>query len=88
VEVRGGNDAGGSWMEIEDDGPGMDEAQRRAALERGTRLDEQRPGNGLGLAIVADLVKINGGRLALVRSRLGGLAVHVWLPDRLFQPAD
>lgn len=88
VEVHGGNDTGGSWMEIEDDGPGMDEAQRRDALARGTRLDEQRPGSGLGLAIVADLVKINGGRLRLDRSRLGGLAVRVWLPDRPFLPAD
>ncbi len=88
VEMRGGSDAGGSWMEVEDDGPGMDAAQRQAALARGARLDEQRPGSGLGLAIVADLVKLNGGRLALTRSRLGGLAVRVWLPDRPFQPAD
>lgn len=88
VEMRGGSDAGGSWLEVEDDGPGMDEAQRQAALARGARLDEQRPGSGLGLAIVADLVKLNGGRLELARSRLGGLAVRVWLPDRPFQTAD
>ncbi|MBB3184223.1 signal transduction histidine kinase [Halomonas fontilapidosi] len=86
VEVSGGNDAGGSWLEVEDDGPGMDKAQRQAALTRGARLDEQRPGNGLGLAIVADLVKLSGGRLELARSPLGGLAVRVWLPDRPFQP--
>ncbi|WP_280554449.1 ATP-binding protein [Halomonas sp. 25-S5] len=87
VEMDGGSDDGGSWMAVEDDGPGMDEAQRQAALGRGARLDEQHPGNGLGLAIVADLVKLNGGRLALDRSRLGGMAVRVWLPDRPFQPA-
>ncbi|MGM0693474.1 MAG: sensor histidine kinase [Pseudomonadota bacterium] len=87
VEMRGGSDAEGSWLEVEDDGPGMDEAQRQAALARGARLDEQRPGNGLGLAIVADLVKLNGGRLELARARLGGLAVRVWLPDRPFRPA-
>ncbi|MEQ6888782.1 HAMP domain-containing sensor histidine kinase [Halomonas sp. CS7] len=88
VELRGDGDAEGSWLEIEDDGPGMDEAQRQAALARGARLDEQHPGSGLGLAIVADLVKLNGGRLELARSRLGGLAVRVWLPDRPFQPAE
>lgn len=88
VEMHGGRDDGGSWMAVEDDGPGMDQAQRQAALGRGARLDEQQPGNGLGLAIVADLVKLNGGRLALDRSRLGGLAVRVWLPDRPFQSTD
>jgi signal transduction histidine kinase len=86
--MRGGSDAEGSWLEVEDDGPGMDEVQRQAALARGARLDEQRPGNGLGLAIVADLVKINGGRLELARARLGGLAVRVWLPDRPFRATE
>ena len=82
VILAGRSEAGGSWLEVEDDGPGMSEAQRRQAMARGARLDEVRSGSGLGLAIVADLVALHGGSLSLGRSRLGGLAVRVWLPTR------
>src|SRR5690554_2194287 len=82
VILAGRSEAGGSWLEVEDDGPGMSEAQRRQAMARGARLDEVRSGSGLGLAIVADLVALHGGSLSLDRSRLGGLAVRVWLPTR------
>lgn len=64
---------------VEDDGPGIPEAQRREALARGRRLDETKPGTGLGLAIVADLVKEYGGSLGLARSALGGLKATVTL---------
>ncbi|MFY0991181.1 sensor histidine kinase [Halomonas sp. C05BenzN] len=80
VILGGRSEAGGSWLEVEDDGPGMSEAQRHQAMARGARLDEVCSGSGLGLAIVADLVALHGGRLSLDRSRLGGLAVRVWLP--------
>src|SRR5271165_2274924 len=40
--------------EIDDDGPGLDPAARTEALERGKKLDESRPGSGLGLSIVAE----------------------------------
>ncbi|WP_234246499.1 sensor histidine kinase [Billgrantia desiderata] len=70
----------GLWLCVEDDGPGMNEAQRQAAMGRGARLDEQRSGSGLGLAIVADLVALHGGRLTLDTSPLGGLSARVWLP--------
>lgn len=66
---------------IEDDRPGIDEAQRRGLLERGSRLDENRPGHGLGLAIVSDIVDLYGGNIRLEDSaRLGGLKVVVELP--------
>lgn len=66
-------------LSIEDDGPGIPEAEAREALKRGRRLDETKPGTGLGLAIVADLVNEYGGRLALERSALGGLKAVVEL---------
>ncbi len=66
---------------IEDDGPGMPDADHALALTRGTRLDEAGPpGAGLGLAIVADLAALHGGRLALERSDLGGLRATLELP--------
>ncbi|MGJ7459047.1 ATP-binding protein [Halomonas sp. RA08-2] len=80
VILSGGEEGGACWIEVSDDGPGMSEAQRQHAMARGARLDEQEPGSGLGLAIVADLAALYGGRLALGRSPLGGLASRVWLP--------
>ncbi|MEP3071206.1 sensor histidine kinase [Maricaulis sp.] len=65
---------------IEDDGPGLDEGEAQAALQRGVRLDEQAPGSGLGLAIVSDLAHAYGGELTLSRSGLGGLSVRIDLP--------
>ncbi len=67
---------------IEDDGPGMSEADYAHALARGTRLDENGPpGTGLGLAIVSDLAALHGGRLGLDRAPLlGGLRARLDLP--------
>ena len=65
---------------IDDDGPGLDEQERAAALERGRRLDESRPGSGLGLSIVADLAAAYGGSLKLDLSPLGGLRATLRLP--------
>lgn len=66
---------------IEDDGPGIPEAQRDAIFERGARLDTGKPGTGLGLAIVRDVAEIYGGTVALEESEdLGGLLVRLRLP--------
>jgi signal transduction histidine kinase len=67
-------------LAIEDDGPGLDEAARAEALRRGGRLDETKPGSGLGLSIVSDLVGAYGGTLTLSRASLGGLRADVRLP--------
>ncbi|MCA3717423.1 MAG: sensor histidine kinase, partial [Brevundimonas sp.] len=65
---------------VEDDGPGLPEDQREAVLKRGTRLDEDAPGSGLGLSIVDDLTRAYGGRLTLGASDLGGLKAVLELP--------
>lgn len=65
---------------IEDDGPGLAEAEREAAMRRGVRLDEKTPGSGLGLDIVLELTQVYGGTLVLGRSELGGLAAVLTLP--------
>ncbi|HWQ87471.1 sensor histidine kinase [Brevundimonas sp.] len=65
---------------VEDDGPGLPEDQREAALERGARLDETTPGSGLGLSIVVELTRAYGGRITLADSDLGGLKVLLELP--------
>ena len=66
---------------IEDDGPGLAEEQLTNVFARGFRLDEQKPGTGLGLNIVKDIVETYKGKVWLTRSKnLGGLKVNVLLP--------
>ncbi len=67
-------------MRIDDNGPGLSEADAQKVLRRGVRLDEKTPGTGLGLDIVKELVDVYGGELALKRSQLGGLLVELRLP--------
>lgn len=65
---------------VEDDGPGLPEDKRRDATRRGKRLDETRPGSGLGLSIVVDLAHLYGGTFQLEDSPLGGLRARLVLP--------
>lgn len=65
---------------IEDDGPGLPADRRADVLKRGARLDEKRPGSGLGLSIVDELARAYGGDLALDDSSMGGLKVEITLP--------
>lgn len=65
---------------IDDDGPGLAPHLRAAATQRGRRLDETKPGSGLGLSIVADLAAGYGGSLHLDDSPAGGLRAELRLP--------
>nr|WP_286179795.1 MULTISPECIES: ATP-binding protein [unclassified Erwinia] len=69
-------------LSVEDDGPGIPEDQRTQVFSRGTRLDEQTDGHGLGLGIVRDIVDTWGGALKLQESEWGGLKVMIELPKR------
>jgi signal transduction histidine kinase len=65
---------------IDDDGPGLAPHLRAQATERGRRLDETKPGSGLGLSIVVDLAAAYGGALELDDSPSGGLRARLRLP--------
>jgi signal transduction histidine kinase len=67
-------------IRIEDDGPGLTDEQAKEVLRRGVRLDEKKPGSGLGLDIVKELVDVYGGSLQLKRSVLGGVLAELRLP--------
>lgn len=67
-------------LTIDDDGPGVAESDIARLGERGTRLDERRPGYGLGLSILAQLVSRYNGHCQFERSPLGGLRVITTLP--------
>jgi signal transduction histidine kinase len=75
-------------LTVEDDGPGLAEANRQKVMERRVKLDERVPGQGLGLPIARDIIEPAGGTLALGGSSLGGLGVTLTLPvARTPQPA-
>jgi signal transduction histidine kinase len=65
---------------IDDDGPGLTEEQRKKVVKRGQRMDESKPGSGLGLSIVADLAHLYKGRFELEPSPEGGLRAKLELP--------
>ena len=59
---------------VDDDGPGLTPAQRDRVARRGSRLDQSKPGSGLGLSIVMELAALYGGHLALGTAPIGGCA--------------
>ena len=72
---------------ISDDGSGLSQEQMNKVFARGFRIDEQKPGTGLGLNIVKDIVETYmKGQVDLQKSkRLGGLEVTIFLPLSMSQ---
>ena len=80
VELRLTESESGYQLCVRDDGPGVEEEVRESLLIRRLRLDEQKPGHGLGLAIVAEIVDRYGGRMSLHNAQNGGFCVEIALP--------
>jgi two-component system sensor histidine kinase PhoQ len=66
---------------VEDDGPGIDGELRHQVLNRGTRADEIQSGQGIGLAMVHELVSAYDGQLSIGESRWGGASIRLVLPS-------
>ena len=67
----------GFLLQVEDDGPGIAADQRERVLTRGARVDESVSGQGIGLAVVRELVDLCGGTLTLSDCELGGARVKI-----------
>ncbi len=68
-------------LEIIDDGPGIPEAQKSRVMDRGVRADPDTEGQGIGLAVVSELVEqVYGGELALLDNTPRGTRVQVRIP--------
>ncbi len=71
-------------LTVDDDGPGVPSEERERIFERFVRLDEARHrdggGAGLGLAVVASVVRACGGTVAVTESPAGGARFEVVLP--------
>ena len=68
------------WLEVEDDGPGLPEADLPRAFERFWRSSELPGGCGLGLAIVAEIAQRHGGSAIALALQPHGLIIRIALP--------
>jgi two-component system sensor histidine kinase PhoQ len=73
-------------IKIEDDGPGIAQDHQEFVLQRGVRLDTLAQGQGIGLAVVTDIMSSYGGQIAVVDSALGGTCVELVFSN--FQALD
>lgn len=86
------NDSGATvlTLTVADDGPGIPAQDAEEMLSRGARgsggkdtdLRGDIPGQGIGLAVVAELVELYGGLIEIGSSGTGGASVSVELPVR------
>lgn len=67
-------------IRVEDDGSGIPARAEGFVIKRGHRIDTQAEGQGLGLAIVSDIIMAYEGNINLERSRLGGASFVIELP--------
>ena len=70
-------------LTVNDDGPGVPEDQVASILDRGQRGHQRGdvPGQGLGLAVVAEIVELYGGSIKVARSAMGGASFELRLPS-------
>lgn len=69
---------------VEDDGKGIAPDQRQFVLQRGARADTLAAGQGIGLAVVSDIVASYSGSITIDASptpSFGGARVTLWLPQ-------
>jgi signal transduction histidine kinase len=79
-QAQADDDRGRVRIIVDDDGPGLSPAEREQVALRGQRLDETKPGSGLGLSIVVELARLYGGALTLGTAPIGGLRAELALP--------
>lgn len=77
VRVRVGDDPTLAQLIVEDDGPGIPSRERIAVLQRFYRVESSRPipGTGLGLSVVAAIIRLHGFDLQLEDARPGVRAI-------------
>ena len=83
VHVSADVDNGKLTLTVEDDGPGIDDADAGQVLLRGARVDESVPGHGIGLAVVREVVASYGGQINISKSALGGARIELRLPGTI-----
>ena len=84
LQVKAGLNGIDGMIEVDviDDGKGIPEAEREAIFERGNRLDEGSEGQGIGLAVVRDIVNSYRGKIEWPDSQ-SGHCVRLLLPGTI-----
>jgi two-component system sensor histidine kinase PhoQ len=81
IRVQVTSDTNWLTLSFDNDGPGIADDKKHFLLERGTRLDTYTEGQGIGLALVSDLVSIYEGKLRIEDSDLGGARIIIQFPN-------
>ena len=81
VCVKRDEQVGSIGISIEDDGPGIAAEQVDTVLQRGTRMDESMPGQGIGLSMANEIITVYDGQLVIAASPLGGTLLRVSFHD-------
>jgi signal transduction histidine kinase len=84
VTLHGAENGHGPAIEVDDDGPGIPSEERARVFEPFRRIDgdagEERPGSGLGLALVAQQARLHDAEVSVEDSPLGGARLRVRFP--------
>jgi two-component system OmpR family sensor kinase len=81
-----GQAASGIILTVDDGGPGLPAESYARGISAFQRFDDSRSresgGSGLGMSIMAAIVRQHGGRIDLNQSPLGGLQTVIFLPNK------
>ncbi|MEJ2212620.1 MAG: ATP-binding protein, partial [Gammaproteobacteria bacterium] len=80
ILVSANRSASGHSIYVEDDGEGISQDDIERLLQRGARADEKMPGQGIGLDIVNEIMRLYRAQLSVSKSQLGGAALHLYFP--------
>lgn len=80
IRVRASTDGQELKVAIEDDGPGVPGEMKKQILTRGARADTTAQGQGIGLAIVVDILSSYRAQLSVDDSDLGGARFNLSIP--------
>lgn len=85
VQIRLGKDSARPQLIVQDDGPGIPANERAAVLQRFYRAERNRPipGSGLGLSVVAAIVRLHDFELVLEDAEPGVRAIIECRPTAL-----
>ena len=78
----------GLTIEIHDDRPGIAKSERKAVFQRGARVDQHTPGQGIGLAVAREIIERYDGQLTTKTSELGGALVRARFPSKRTHQSD
>jgi signal transduction histidine kinase len=86
VEVSARRDGASIVVEVADEGEGIPAADLERMFEPGVRLTNDRPGSGLGLAVVRTIAQAHGGEVEVESTPGQGATFRLVLPGASGEP--